>query len=416
MSIHNTSRRLSRRRRRYVATWILAGPVMIGSAATAQDTNISQVVPQQNEVFPHLGKLYERIVGERSSIRVDEARNSDIPWGMTTLALEDASTRSNVASGVRTVAAEEEEESRRGVFSFFRREDSAATSRASERPNFFGRVRNRMMRPFRDEEPEKPTPESESEIADETRRPNFSPPQPPASTSTITPPPAPSVPPPAPRTARADQRSPRGMFPIEESDQPNLVPLPPDDLGPQRRTFTRESDAASDPSRIKVPAAQKSFPPPPPAATPEPIRTDRFADAGTSATAIRADEPIRDSRYVALTRKLAEREGLVGMQGYCPVALREQERLVDSRPEFLCVYHGRTYRVSSAEAKARFDAHPARYAPAAKGFDVVLESRGERGVDGVLANAIWYQDQLYLFRTPETAREFKADPERYVRE
>ena len=377
MTIHNSPRRPARRSRGFVAPWILAAPVMIGSVATAQEANIS-----------------------------------DIPWGMTTLVLEDSPTSSNVVGGVRTVAAEEEE-SRTGVFSFFRRDDSEATSRPAERPNFFGRVRNRMMRPFRDEEPEQPSAESESEIADDTRRPNFSPPQPPTSSRTMTPPPAPSVPPSPSRTARAEETSRRGMIPVDENQQPNLVPLPTDDLG-TRRTVERELDAASDPPRINMPAAEKTFPPPPPAANLEPIQPDRSADATISETAIRVDEPIHNSRYVALTRKLAERDGLVGMQGYCPVALREQRRLVDARPEFLCLYRGRTYRVSSADAKARFDAHPARYAPAAGGFDVVLNSRGERGVDGRLTNAIWYQDQLYLFRTPETSREFNANPERYV--
>lgn len=121
-----------------------------------------------------------------------------------------------------------------------------------------------------------------------------------------------------------------------------------------------------------------------------------------------------DARYVALTRRLAERQSLVGMQGFCPVALRDGRDLVEARSEFLCVYEGRAYAVSSVDAKAKFDANPAYYAPAARGYDVVLSTRGEPNVEGRLSNAIWYRDELYLFQSPETASEFNDNPTLYL--
>lgn len=126
--------------------------------------------------------------------------------------------------------------------------------------------------------------------------------------------------------------------------------------------------------------------------------------------------PTHDARYVALTRRLAERQSLVGMQGFCPVALREARDLVEARSEFLCVFEGRAYAVSSPEAKAKFDADPALYAPAARGYDVVLATRGEPNVEGRLSNAIWYRDELYLFQSPETASEFNDNPTLYLLE
>jgi YHS domain-containing protein len=120
------------------------------------------------------------------------------------------------------------------------------------------------------------------------------------------------------------------------------------------------------------------------------------------------------ARYAELQRKLAERSGLGGFQGFCPVALRDRRELVDARPEFLSVYKNRTYELSSAEAKARFEADPARYAPVNGGRDAVLTSRGETEAEGNLAHAVWFKDRLYLFRSAETLKQFNADPARYA--
>jgi len=120
------------------------------------------------------------------------------------------------------------------------------------------------------------------------------------------------------------------------------------------------------------------------------------------------------ARYAELQRKLAERSGLGGFQGFCPVALRDRRELADARPEFLSVYQGRTYEVASAEAKARFEADPEKYAPVSQGNDVVLVSRGEAEVEGNLSHAVWFKDRLYLFRSADTLREFNAEPAKFA--
>ena len=122
------------------------------------------------------------------------------------------------------------------------------------------------------------------------------------------------------------------------------------------------------------------------------------------------------ARLAELQRKLAERSGLGGFQGFCPVALRDRRELLDTRPEFLSVFQNRTYELSSAEAKARFEADPTRYAPANEGNDPVLTSRGEAEAEGSLTHAVWFKDRLYLFRTAETLREFNAEPSKFTAE
>ena len=141
---------------------------------------------------------------------------------------------------------------------------------------------------------------------------------------------------------------------------------------------------------------------------------DGFAEVRLEAPpAAESKQEIAD-RYTELQRKLAERVGLGGFQGFCPVALRDRRELIDSRPEFLSVYKGRTYELSSAESKARFEANPTKYAPMNGGNDVVLTDRGETEVEGNLAHAVWFKDRLYLFRSPETLKEFNAAPSRYA--
>jgi YHS domain-containing protein len=161
-----------------------------------------------------------------------------------------------------------------------------------------------------------------------------------------------------------------------------------DEFGPVQDDFAPE---ATESPNVEQPAAEQ------PAA-------ERPAADGKSTAA----------RYAELQRKLAERAGLGGFQGFCPVALRDRRELVDSRPEFVSVYQGRTFELSSAEAKARFDADPTKYAPVNRGNDVVLTARGETDAEGNLHHAVWFKDRLYLFRSPETLKEFNAEPTKYA--
>src|SRR5690606_36276956 len=118
--------------------------------------------------------------------------------------------------------------------------------------------------------------------------------------------------------------------------------------------------------------------------------SEGFAEIQIDTPQITTPQKSAASRYAELQRKLAERAGLGGFQGFCPVALRDRRELVDARPEFLAVHQGRTYELASAEAKARFEANPAKYAPMNGGRDVVLVAQGESDAEGNLAHAVWF--------------------------
>ncbi len=113
------------------------------------------------------------------------------------------------------------------------------------------------------------------------------------------------------------------------------------------------------------------------------------------------------------TRLIEERAGQRGLKGFCPVVLRDQRELADVNLAYCSIYHGRKYYFSSAEAEARFEACPHKYAPIAGGVDVVVKTNSDQDVEGSLDFALWYKDRLYLFCSPESLQAFSLSPTAY---
>ncbi|MDG1893429.1 MAG: hypothetical protein P8J37_00820 [Fuerstiella sp.] len=112
--------------------------------------------------------------------------------------------------------------------------------------------------------------------------------------------------------------------------------------------------------------------------------------------------------------RIMSRTGQVGFKGFCPVVLRDHRELHDGRQEYRSKFGLKTYQFSSPDAKAAFEANPARYAPAGGGSDVVLLVNMNEEVAGILDFSLWYRDRLYMFRSRETQAIFSGDPERYA--
>ncbi|MBL8851352.1 MAG: hypothetical protein JNG89_16840 [Planctomycetaceae bacterium] len=109
--------------------------------------------------------------------------------------------------------------------------------------------------------------------------------------------------------------------------------------------------------------------------------------------------------------RIAERKGLTGFKGFCPVMLKDHRELVDAKLEHTVEYSGRQYWFSSATARQQFLADPTAYIPARNGIDVVLFDRTGESRDGSLDHAVWYKGQLYLFDSTESQAEFAAAPQ-----
>lgn len=123
-------------------------------------------------------------------------------------------------------------------------------------------------------------------------------------------------------------------------------------------------------------------------------------------------EPAQDD-VQAKMKLIAERGDLRGLKGFCPVALRDDRDLKNALPEHHSTFKGRTYYFSSADAKAAFDEHPEKYAPASGGQDVVLLHE-KVTKEGSLDHAVWFKDRLYLFTSQKTLEQFVANPKDFA--
>ena len=112
--------------------------------------------------------------------------------------------------------------------------------------------------------------------------------------------------------------------------------------------------------------------------------------------------------------KLVSGRTIPGLKGFCPVALLDKRKLVDTKTEFKARFGLKTYNFSSAEAKRRFELNPTRYLPVAGGNDVVRMSSTDEVVKGKLDHAAWFRGRLYLFESQDTRRVFFENPTRFV--
>ena len=110
---------------------------------------------------------------------------------------------------------------------------------------------------------------------------------------------------------------------------------------------------------------------------------------------------------------IAQRGARAGLKGFCPVALREEQQLLNTQPEINLTYSGRVYLFSSVSAREKFQSDPKKFLPAANGMDVVLKSRRRPG-PGSLDHAVFYKGRLYLFASAESLRTFRADSATYA--
>lgn len=129
---------------------------------------------------------------------------------------------------------------------------------------------------------------------------------------------------------------------------------------------------------------------------------------------IPAEDPTVDESTASKMRRIIQRTDMKGLKGFCPVTLRDQRALADSRPEFVASYRGQKFFFASQDAQAKFEADAARYAPAAYGADVVVLTDAQDVVEGTLDHAAWYKGRLYLFGSQESHDKFVESPEKYA--
>lgn len=103
----------------------------------------------------------------------------------------------------------------------------------------------------------------------------------------------------------------------------------------------------------------------------------------------------------------------VGLEGYCPVRLAENEQWVAGDPRWAVRHEGHTYLLSSQATQQRFLANPARYAPVLSGFDPVIAVDEKSSVPGRTEFCVVYEGRLYMFSDATSLARFHRNPQRY---
>ena len=225
---------------------------------------------------------------------------------------------------------------------------------------------------------------------------------------------------PAPAPAPADE----APLNIAEESAPMLPPIPVAEKSPAAVTATAPAveEPASKPAPLPgIPTTAKQ----PTVEAPQVSTTDvpnanASAKEAPKSEASRVEAPkapdVAEAKPPAANDPNKSKLELIharpgsGLKGFCAVALQNERELKDAREEYSALFHGRLYSFSSEQALETFLADPARYAPAARGNDVIhLALTGEE-VEGSLDHAVWYQGRLYLFTSVETLETFTAAP------
>jgi YHS domain-containing protein len=208
----------------------------------------------------------------------------------------------------------------------------------------------------------------------------------------------------------------------EPADRPPVAPMPAVDLEQPQKNVEQAPKSTPHPSVAEQAAPSPSVAPAQPEATQvtqePPVRPHTPSDA-SAPKAFNERQPVAQPIHgpeetAAKLHKIGERVAQKGLKGFCPVVLREQRELVDAVPVYSSVYESKRYYFSSAEAQARFDASPQKYAPVAGGIDVVVKATSDQTIEGTLDFAAWYKDRLYLFTSPESLEAFSLNPLPYA--
>ncbi|MBS0202175.1 MAG: thioredoxin family protein [Planctomycetes bacterium] len=113
--------------------------------------------------------------------------------------------------------------------------------------------------------------------------------------------------------------------------------------------------------------------------------------------------------------ELGEPQLVVGLNGFSPVAITKSRKWVRGSAKFGWDYKGVTYHLASRDELLEFRKSPESYAPKMLGCDPVILWETDRAIAGTPDFAAFYDDELYLFKTDERRKQFKANPEKFTK-
>jgi YHS domain-containing protein len=101
----------------------------------------------------------------------------------------------------------------------------------------------------------------------------------------------------------------------------------------------------------------------------------------------------------------------VGLEGYCPVTLKNLRKWTPGNPAFGAIHRGRTYIFAGPHERDQFMTNPDAYSPVFAGYDPVLLLDKKQSVPGSRKYGYEFDGKFYLFSSKETMEKFGASPE-----
>ena len=124
-------------------------------------------------------------------------------------------------------------------------------------------------------------------------------------------------------------------------------------------------------------------------------------------------QPVADAK--SATPELGDPKPIIGLAGFSPVALTRKRQWNRGSAEFACQYKEVTYHLSSQQELEEFRKMPEAFAPKLLGCDPVILWESDKAVSGDIKYAAFFDDELFLFKSDERRKQFKASPEKYIR-
>ena len=124
-------------------------------------------------------------------------------------------------------------------------------------------------------------------------------------------------------------------------------------------------------------------------------------------------KPVVDAK--SATPELGDPKPIIGLAGFSPVALAKKRQWNRGSAEFAWDYKEVTYHLSTREELEEFRNTPEAFAPKLLGCDPVILWESDKAVSGDIKYAAFFDDELFLFKSDERRKQFKASPEKYIR-
>ncbi len=105
---------------------------------------------------------------------------------------------------------------------------------------------------------------------------------------------------------------------------------------------------------------------------------------------------------------------VVGLGGYCPVAMIRDKQWLKGSEEFVGTYDGVDYFFKSAEERETFFASPKQFVPGLHGCDPVELQLGRVAQTGAIELGAFYKGRLFFFRSQSNRRLFQNNPGWYA--